>query len=426
MLTDLGIKKLPLPQARQEVPDGRVVGLYLIHQKSGSKSWALRYRANGKPKKLTLGRYPTIDLATARRRAQEALGDVAGGRDPAAVKQASKAAAKAERESDVDLVERVVQLFIERHAKAKTRDWRETERMLVNEVVGRWKGRRLSQIARAHVHEMLDEIIDRGAPVRANRVFAQFRKMCRWSIARGVIDRSPCEGLTAPSPERRRDRVLSDEEIRIALRAFDSAGWPFGPIGQLLLLTGARKNEVAGMKWSEIDLDARIWSLPHERTKNKREFVIPLSAAAVRIIEALPRIGDKIRGFVFTTTGKSAVSGFSRFKTTIDSTVLELSRKQAGARGDDPPKVVVLAPWILHDLRRTVATNLQKLGVKLEVTEAVLNHVAGTRGGIVGLYQRHDYREEKRQALDAWARYVGAIVNGDGPMDIVRLARAKR
>ena len=423
MLTDLLIKKLPLPERRREVPDGKVVGLYLIHQELGAKSWALRYRANGKPKKLTLGRYPTVDLATARRRAQEALGDIAGGKDPAAVKQACKAAAKAERDTEVDLVERVVELFIERHAKPKTCDWRETERMLVNEVIGRWKGRRLSQITRAHVHEMLDEIIDRGAPVRANRVFAQFRKLCRWSIARGVIDRSPCEGLTAPSPEKRRDRVLSDEEIRIAWRAFDSAGWPFGPIGQLLLLTGARKSEVAGMKWSEIDLDARIWSLPQERTKNKRDHELPLSAVAVRIIEALPRIGDKMRGFVFTTTGKSAVSGFSRFKTTIDKTVLELSKEQAELRGDDPARVEAMAPWILHDLRRTVATNLQKLGVKLEVTEAVLNHVSGTRAGVVGLYQRHDYRVEKRQALDAWARHLGAIINGEGPVDIVRLAR---
>ena len=426
MLTDLRIKTLPLPETRREIPDGKVVGLYLVHQKSGAKSWALRYRANGKPKKLTLGRYPTIDLATARRRAQAALGDVAGGRDPAAVKQASKAAAKAERESNVDLVERVVELFIERHAKPKTRDWRETERMLVNEVVGRWKGRRLSQITRAHVHEMLDEIIDRGAPVRANRVFAQFRKMCRWSIARGVIDRSPCEGLMAPSPERRRERVLSDEEIRLVWRAFDSAGWPFGPIGQLLLLTGVRKNEAAAMKWSELDFDAGVWSLPKERTKNKRDHEIPLSAAAARLIEALPRIGDKKYGFVFTTTGTSAVSGFSRFKTMIDKTMLGLAEENAEVRGGEPAKVEAFAPWTLHDLRRTVATNLQKLGVKLEVTEAVLNHVSGTRAGVVGLYQRHDYREEKRQALDAWARRLGAIINGEESANIVRPARTKR
>ena len=168
------------------------------------------------------------------------------------------------------------------------------------------------------------------------------------------------------------------------------------------------------MKWSELDLDACVWSLPKERTKNKRDHELPLSVAAVDIIKALPRIGDKKDGFVFTTTGRSAVSGFSRFKTTIDKTMLELAKEAAKARGDDPAKVEALAPWILHDLRRTVATNLQKLGVKLEVTEAVLNHVSGTRAGVVGLYQRHDYRDEKRQALDAWARYLGAIINGEG------------
>src|SRR5271166_1255514 len=177
MLTDLGIKKLPVPERRREIPDGKVGGLYLIHQPSGEKSWAVRYRFGRLPKKLTLGSYPAIGLAAARRRAQEALGDVAGGKDPAAVKQASRAAARAERAADVDRVERVVEHFIERHAKPNTRDWRETERILTREVAGRWQGRRLSQITRAHVHEMLDGIIDRGAPIRANRVFAQFRKM---------------------------------------------------------------------------------------------------------------------------------------------------------------------------------------------------------------------------------------------------------
>ena len=145
----------------------------------------MRYRVAGKPTKLTLGPYPTIDLGMARKRAQEALGDVAGGKDPAHEKQAQRAAVKAAREADGDRVERVVALFIERHAKPKTRDWRETERMLAKEVAGRWQGRRLSQITRANVHEMLDEIIDRGAPVRANRVFAQFRKMCRWATRAG-------------------------------------------------------------------------------------------------------------------------------------------------------------------------------------------------------------------------------------------------
>ena len=221
MLTDLLIKKLPLPDKRREVPDGKIGGLYLVAQPSGAKSWALRYRAGGIPKKLTIGPYPAIDLATARKRAQEALGDVAGGKDPAAIKRASRGTARAEREAQVDRVEHVVELFIERHAKPKTRDWRETERMLTKEVVSRWSGRRLSQITRAHVNEMLDEIIDRGAPIHANRVFAQLRKMSRWAVSRGIIERSPCEGMTAPSPETRRDRVLSDDEIRLVWQAFE-------------------------------------------------------------------------------------------------------------------------------------------------------------------------------------------------------------
>jgi integrase len=415
MLTDLGIKKLPLPQARKEIPDGRVAGLYLILQPSGARSWAVRYRVTGQPKKLTLGPYPAIDLATARRRAQEAIGDVAGGKDPAAVKQAARAATKAEREADVDRIERVVALFVERHAKVKTRDWRETERMLVKEVVCRWKGRRLSQVTRAQVHDMLDGIIDRGAPIRANRVFAQFRKMCRWAIARGVIERSPCEGMTAPSTETKRERVLDDAEIKLAWEAFESIGWPFGPIGKLLLLTGARRDEVAGMRWTEIDREAKTWTLPASRTKNKRTHEIYLSNSAMTVIGSLPRVGDRI-DFVFSTTGRTAVSGFSRAKDTIDSAIVESLRE---ARGDDLGKIA--APnWVLHDLRRTVATNLQKLGVRLEVTEAVLNHVSGSRAGIIGIYQRHDFAAEKRDALEKWAARLAVIVGrqADGEVQV--------
>jgi integrase len=244
----------------------------------------------------------------------------------------------AERIGDVDRVERVVELFVERHEKPNTSDWRETECMLVKEVVGRWVGRRLSQITRAQVHEMLDEIVDRGAPIRANRVFAQFRKMCRWAISRGIIERSPCEGMTAPSPETRRERVLSADEIRFAWGAFDSIGWPVGAIGQLLLLTGTRRDEVSGTKWTELDLGDRVWSLRRHRTKNKRDHQIPLSDAAIRIIERLPHIDGK-KGLVFTTTGTTPVSGFSRAKQAIDKTILKAMKEEAAARCLDLEKV---------------------------------------------------------------------------------------
>lgn len=183
VLTELGIKSrlAKLPAARVEVPDGKGRGLYLVIQPSGAASWALRYRADGAARKLTLGRYPALGLAAARKHAAEALGQVAGGKDPARAKTAARAATRAE----TDKVERVVELFVERYAKPKTRDWRETERMLVKEVAGRWKGKRLSEIMRSQVNAMLDEIVDRGAPIRANRVFAQLRKMCKWAIGRG-------------------------------------------------------------------------------------------------------------------------------------------------------------------------------------------------------------------------------------------------
>ena len=230
--------------------------------------------------------------------------------------------------------------------------------------------------------------------------------------------------MTAPSPEARRERVLSDDEIRLVWQAFELIGWPFGPIGKLLLLTSARRDEVASMEWRELDMEACTWTLPAARTKNKRQHEIPLSDAAVEIVKALPRVEGKA-GLVFSTTGKTAVSGFSRAKSAIDATILEALQELAEAAGSAGEEVKPPPRWTFHDLRRTVATNLQALGVRLEVTEAVLNHVSGSRAGIVGVYQRHEYATEKRQALDAWARRLDEIVNGAPKSNVVNLAKAR-
>jgi integrase len=404
------------PPKRTETPDGQISGLYFVRQPAtGAASWALRYRVGGEPRKLTLGGYPAVPLAAARRRAQEALGGVAAGKDPAREKTVARAAAKAAGEAEEDRVESVVERFIERHAKPNTRDWRETERMLVNEVVARWKGRRLSQITKANVHDLLDSIVDSGRPVRANRVFAQFRKLCRWAIGRGLIEKSPCDGLAAPSPETKRERVLADAEIKLVWAAADKLGYPFGPVLKLLLLTGARRDEVAGMRWSEIDLEARIWTLPAARSKNRREHQVPLSDAAMEILKALPR-HEKV-DFAFSTTGKTPISGFSKTKVNIDTSIAAQMREAGG--------VAPMPGWTLHDIRRSVATNLQKLGVRLEVTEAVLNHVSGSRAGIVGVYQKHEWKDEKRAALDAWARRLDAIVTGAVIGNVIDLAKAR-
>ena len=399
MLTEIAIKKLPVSDKRREWPDGKITGLYLVVQSSsGAKSWALRYRAGGKPKKLTLGGYPNVSIAEARRRAQEARGEVAGGKDPAASKKATREAAKAEQSAD-DKVANVAKSFTEKYLKRHVGPgWaREAERLLRKEILPVIGSKRLRDVRRADAIDILDSIVDRGAPFTANRALAVLTRLGNWAVEREIIAASPFDRIKPPAVEISRERVLSDDEIKLVWGAFESVGHPFGAFGKLLLLTGARRAEVAGMRWGEVDFAARAWTLPGARAKNGYEHVVPLSDAAVRVLQDLPRIGDKPDGFIFTTTGRTSVSGYSHAKAAID--------RATGALAE---------PWTFHDLRRTVATNLQKLGVKLEVTEAVLNHVSGSRGGIVGVYQRHNYADEKREALDKWANRLAQIVGEEG------------
>jgi len=398
-LTQFAIDALKPSEKRREVPDGKISGLYLVQQPSGAMSWAVRYRAAGKPRKLTVGGpYPATDLAQARKLAQRALADVAAGTDPAAAKQAKRQAEAAERQQDNDRVEKVVETFIERHVRPNTRESsaRETERILKREVAAPWKGRRLSSIGRADVHGLLDAIVDRPAPILANRALAALRRMCSWAVERGIISVSPCDRVKAPSTERSRDRVLSDEELTLVWRACDAIGWPFGPLVRLLVLSGQRREEVAGMRWAELDLEAGTWIIPKARTKNGIAHEVPLCVAAVSALKSVHRI--KGSEFVFTTTGETPVTGFSKAKERIDAFLL--------AALDEAP-----APWVFHDLRRTMASGMAKLGVNLPVIEKVLNHTSGSFGGIVGVYQRHSFSDEKRQALDAWGAHVERLAS---------------
>lgn len=393
MAKDLTIKAIesfkPGP-ARREIPDGHTRGLFYVLQPSGAASWAFRYRFAGKPKKLTIGPYPAIDLPAARKLAGEAAQAIARNEDPASAKKAAKEAARVEALPVRDLVETVVDNFIERYAKKHTREssWRETDRILKREVIGAWEGRRLSQIGRADVHDLLDKIVDRGAPIAANRTLAAFRRMCGWAVERGITDTSPCEKVRAPAAENSRDRVLSDDEIKRAWGAFEAIGWPFGPLAKLLLLTGARRDEVADARWSEIDFDKKIWTIAKERAKNGVAHEIPLSAAADSILKVLPRIGDgKKSDLVFTTNGKTAVSGFSGAKEQLDSAILDTLRAEAVKRGDDPKDVKAPERWTLHDLRRTAASGIAGRGIAPHVVEAVLNHKSGTIKGGGGCLQ---------------------------------------
>ena len=421
MAKDLTIKALENLKpgvARREVPDGHTRGLFYVLQPTGAASWAYRYRFAGKPKKLTIGAFPAIDLKAARELASDAAKAIARGDDPAATKQAAKITAREATHETRDLVEKVVETFIERYAKEHTRSWRETERMLKKEIVEPWKGRRLSNIGKADVHDLLDKIIDRGAPISANRILAALRRMCSWSVERDIIKVSPCDGVKAPSAAVSRDRVLSDDELRIVWGAFEKTGWPFGPLARLLVLTGARLREVAEMRWSEVDHAAKTWTIPKERAKNGVAHEIPLSGAALQILESLPRIdgGKGAPGFVFTTTGRTPVSGFSRAKEQFDVAILDATRAA---------KITELEHWTLHDLRRTGASGMAGLGIAPHVVEAVLNHRSGTIRGVAAVYNRYSYGAEKRAALEAWSRYVETLVSGKPAGNVVELGKAR-
>ena len=392
MLTDVAIRTLAAAASRREIPDGKVTGLYMVVQPSGAKSWALRYRARGRPKKLTIGPYPLIAIAEARRRATAALGDVAAGKDPAAEKASARAAARADSD---DMVEAVVNDFVKLYAARNTRDWRETERILKKDVVSRWHGRHLGEIERKHVAKLLDEIIDRGAPVGANRVFAQLRKMCSWAVERGIIRLNPCHGISRPTTETARERALSDHELALVWRGAEGLGYPFGPIVRSLILTAQRRDEVGGLVWDELDLDGALWTLPAVRSKNRREHTIPLAPLAVAILRAQQPFADS--SFLFSAGGKPP-SGFAKAKERLD--------KYVGKQNGGEP----IEPWTFHDLRRTAASGMAKIGVDLPVIEKVLNHVSGSFAGIVGIYQRHDFAAEKRDALERWATRVATIV----------------
>ncbi len=414
-LTPVAVEKMKPGASRREVPDGRFGGLYLVIQPSGSKSWAFRYRTTkGIPRKLTLGSWPIMDLKKAREEASKAYLAAKNDKDPAGEKSAKRIAARAPKVSvDRDLVEKVAEQFVERYAKAKTKSWPEAKRILNREVVAVWRGRHLAEIGRADVHELLDGVVDRGSPVMANRVLAALRKMCSWGVDRGIIAASPCSGIKAPTAERSRDRVLSDDELRGVWTACDAIGWPFGALVKILLLTGQRRDEVGKMRWSEIDLDGKLWVLPKERSKNAQAHTVPLSEPVLTILAGLPRIAPaKGEDYVFTVTGKTAVSGFSNAKDRIDALL-------ATPHGEPVPA------WVFHDLRRTCATGMARLGTALPVVEKVLNHTSGSFGGIVGVYQKHGFADEKRYALDAWGAFVERLVSAEPGANVVALqARA--
>ena len=282
--------------------------------------------------------------------------------------------------------------------------WREGQRILNRDVKPAFGSRPLPTIKRADVAEFLDTLRDRPA-IRKN-THSLLRKLFRWAVHRGDLDLSPIADMEAPKPVPARKRVLSPEEVACVWLAAGTLSYPWGPFVRILITTLQRREEVAAMCWSEVDVPGALWVLPSERAKNDEANDVPLSGLAARELKML---SPRPRGLVFSTTGHTPISGFSKAKRRLDAATLVTMKRRAFERGEDV-EAVQMEPWRFHDLRRTGATNMQALGFPVEVTEAILNHVSGTRAGVAGVYNRYRYNKEKCLALNGWSDHLSDLL----------------
>jgi integrase len=367
--------------------------------------------------RVTLGRFPAMSLADARAKAAEAFLVAARGKDP-------RDLVRQERQSRVDESRRTFGVladeFLAKHVAGKLRGatGREYRRALKGDPVAAWQRRPAAEITRREVLDLLEATAE-TSPVWANRMLAYLRKFFGWCAERDVISTAPTDRVRPPAKEQSRARALSNDEVAEVCRAFDRQGGVFGALHKALLLTGQRRDEVAAMRWDEIkglEGEAPTWELPGTRTKNHLPHVIPLVPAVAALLRGLPRLAGS--PFVFTTTGATPASGFSRAKERVD-TLIAQARRAAGIAEH-------IEPWVIHDLRRTVSTRMHEdVGIAPHIVEAVLNHVSGARAGVAGTYNRALYLDDKRRALAAWADHVERLVGpAESVSNVVQLRRS--
>ncbi|HQS96098.1 MAG TPA: site-specific integrase, partial [Novosphingobium sp.] len=367
----------------------------------GVKSYVLQYRVGGgAARRKTIGIHGSPwTTQTARKEAERLLMVVKQGVDP--VEEQREAQRKEKTLNFTAYCDQFVELYLQPHWPDT---WPEAMRTLENVVKPRWGKRSLLSLKRSDMVKLMDDYADR--PGRKKYVHSLLRKLFNWAVDREDIMVSPLAGMKAPKSAASRRRVLGQEELICLWLACEKVGWPWGPYCRLLILTMQRRQEVAEMDWSEIDLEAKVWTLPADRAKNDEAHIVPLTDL---VVDQLKALGPKASGLVFTTTGKTAVSGFSKAKRALDDEMQSIMHKRQVERegGHEP---VGIPEWRLHDIRRTGATNLQALGIPIEVTEAVLNHISGTRSGVAGIYNRHRYDIEKRSALTLWDAHLTKLL----------------
>jgi integrase len=411
-LTAKNVETLKPPATgRHEFWDQMLPGFGVRITDTGRRSYVVMYRHNGTKRRLTLGSVGKLDLAEARDLARKAMAEAAAGRDPAAEKQA-QIQAEAKAATPAVTFRMVVETFYTKDAALRTKGWRETMRVVLANTTD-WHDRPVDDLTRTDVRALLDGIIERGSPVMANRLLSYLKRVFRYAADEGLIQGNPAGSIAKPVKEQARDRVLSDKEVVEVWHATEAVGYPFGPLFRLALLTAQRRGEVAAAEWSEIDLERAVWSLPRTKTKNGRASDVPLSSLALATVEALPRFRRCPLLFPARTKAQASdgewsprpVSGWSRAKDRLIGTINEARAARGQATIED---------FNIHDLRRTAASGMARLGVPPHVVEKLLNHAEGEISGVAAIYNRYSYEGEKREALERWSRHIETLLAEGG------------
>ena len=382
-LTDKLLKGLKPPATGQiDIWDKITPGFGIRVSMGGRKSFIVGTRINGKYRRITLSPpYDGLTLADARKKAQQVLADAQAGIGPD----------QRRRREEANTFGAVATAFMRDYAHShRSKD--QMQRRINNDLAD-WQDRQIAEIKRADVKEII-RLKARSAPISANRLAALISKIFAWALKEELIEASPAMLIDRPGKETERERALSVDEIRIVWGAFGKMRYPFGPLFKMLLLTGQRRGEVGGMKWSEITADG--WRLPGERAKKGKGHLVPLSSLAREILADVPRLGE----FVFRHHWDAPPQSWGRAATKV--------RSLCGP----------MEEWRIHDLRRTFATQLRAIGVDRLVVSKLLNHA---EAGTTKIYDRYTADPEQAAAMERWANRLREIVSGSSAVNVVQL-----
>ncbi len=370
-LTELAIRKAKPADKRYDIFDASVRGLGLRVATSGTKSWFIMRRFKGRMLRSTFGRYPDMTLAQARQKAPEVLADMADG------------SPQGQRKADPFKV--VLEEWLKKDQE-KNKSFQQVRIAMYRHALPALGNMPLGSITKRDLNNLIDKIVQDGSPVAANRVLAFIKRFFSWCRERDILEQSPAETIKPPSSEKIRDRVLTLSEIKSIWIACNQIGYPWGPIFQLLLLTGARLREISEASWNEVSIADGTLDLPASRTKNGRPHQIHLADQALKIFQNLPRTDGQ--NLLFTTNGETPVSGFSKIKKRLDV-------------------VSSVTDWRFHDLRRSFATHsTEKVGISPVIIDKILNHATGQVRGVAAVYQRGEFLRERQTALQEWANFL--------------------